>query len=456
MQFVREHTMSQTGHSSLNIGTSYKSELADFSRGLRIKFHRIEQGLSLKELSSGNLSQENLRLAEMAQFPIEDNVYKKLCLRLGIPLNPLINPVGETLILKLKTMLTHIKSRHEINDVFYRIQEHPKDHMKEAYRLEMLVHSIRYYVVTGDPVTALEKYHEAQKFKDLMDGHQLFFLNKYRGNIFYSEGRYQEAMDMYKGCLTAAPLDTPIAEMADLLYSLGISSGQLVLPQDAKSYSEKAMALYQDMFYPKRIVECHVCISLAEHRVRNFKSGMNHLMKASMILDEVDLPALRYLVEYNFGYFYLQFQDFESTIRHMEKCLELIESGNVIEELRCYTTLIKSTLELDRKDAALNWCDLGTRVIIDMEVNSLSNKVVAEVFNQFQLMKALVHDNHDRIEYFAEEEVLPHFETDGYDIDHAYYCTLVADYYNRVGKISKAIDLYRKSGEIYRKVISIN
>lgn len=456
MQFVQEVSTNSNVYPVSNSESRYKSALSNLGRGLRIKFHRIDQGLSLKEIAAGNLSQENLRLAEMSQFPIEDKVYKKLCMRLGIPMSPIVNPMAETSILKLKSMLTHIKSRQEIIEEFVRMQSYPKSHMKEIYWVELMIHSIRYHIVTGDVSSALEKYSEAEKYKELMNSEQLFFLRKYRGNIHYSEGQYRSALNCYLGCLTSAPLDLPTPEMADLLYSLGITSAQLVEPQGAMGYCQKALTFYQEMFYPKRLVECHVAISLAEHRVRNFKSGMSHLEKAAMILDEVDLPNLRYLVEYNFGYSYFQFQDFEATIRHMETCLSLIEDGNVIEELRCYTTLMKANLELNRKDAALNWCDLGTTVLRDMETSSLSNPSVFEIFNQFHLLKSLLYGNHDRFEYLAEEEVLPHFEKNGYDIDHAYYCTLVADHYNRVGKASHATRLYQKAGEIYRKVISIN
>lgn len=455
MTMLREISSSSTVYMSEGAGT-YKSEFGNYSRGLRVKYHRIEQGLSLKELAAGNLSQENLRLAEMEQFPLEDKVYKKLCLRLGIPSDPFVLPLVENGILELKSLLTHIKSRSKMIEAFDFIQNQNKDHLKEVYRVELLIHTIRYYIVTGDVNAALETYEKAHKFKDLMNPNQLFFLNKYRGNIYYSEGDYQKAMDIYKGCLTSAPLDLPSPEMADLFYTLAITSAQLVKPRDAVRYSEKALELYQDMFYPKRIAECNVCIGLAEHRTRNYKNGLNYLMKAAQVVEEVNLPDLEFIVEYNFGYFYFQFQDFEATIRHTEKCLELIGPGSIIEELRCYTTLIKANWELGRKDKALQWCELGTRTTIDMEESALSNKIVAEVFNQFHMMKSLVHDNHERFEYLAEMEVLPHFATNGYDIDHAYYCTLVADYYRNVDQKEKAMELYRKSGDIYRKVISIN
>lgn len=455
MTILREVSSSSTTFISEGAG-KFTSELENYNRGLRVKFHRIEQGLSLKQLAAGNLSQENLRLAEMEQFPLEDKVYKKLCLRLGIPMDPYILPHVEDGILKFKSLLTHIKSRSAMIEAFDYVKNQNMLNLKEIYRVELMIHTIRYYVVTGDVNAALEKYKEAEKFKDLMNNHQLFFLNKYRGNIFYSDGHYQKALDAYKSCMTSAPVDLASAEMADLLYSLGITSGQLVKPREAISYSEKALELYQDMFYPKRIAECHICIGLAEYRTRNFKNGVNHLKKAAMVVEEVNLPELQFVVEYNFGYFSFQFQDFEETIRHMEKCLEIIDSGSIIEELRCYTNLIKANWELGRKDAALKWCELGTQTTFDMETSILSNKTVSEVFNQFHLMKSLLHNNHERFEYLAEAEVLPHFATNGYDIDQAYYCTLVADYYRQVGQKDKAMELYRKSGDIYRKVMSIN
>lgn len=455
MTMLREISSSTTVYSSEGAGI-YKSKLENYGRGLRIKYHRIEQGLSLKELAAGNLSQENLRLAEMEQFPVEDKVYKKLCLRLGIPLDPFVLPLMENGILELKSLLTHIKSRSKMIEAFDYVQNQNKEHLKEIYRVELLVHTIRYYIVTGDVNAALETYEQACKFKDLMNSHQLFFLNKYRGNIYYSEGDYQEAMNIYQGYLTSAPLDLPSPEMADLYYTLGITSGQLVKPRDAVYFAEKALELYHSMFYPKRIAECHVCISLAEHRTRNIKNGLNHLQMAAKVIEEVNLPELEFIVEYNFGYLYFLSQDFEATIRHTEKCLRIIESGSIIEELRCYTTLIKANWELGRKDKALKWCERGTQTTYEMEDSILSNQFVAEVFNQFHLMKALLYENHERFEYLAEMEVLPHIFAKGYDMDQAYYCTLVADHYRSVDQKEKAMELYRKAGAIYRKAISID
>lgn len=455
MTMLREISSSTITFSSEG-ADKYKSKLENYGRGARVKYHRIEKGLSLKELAAGNLSQENLRLAEINQFPLEDKVYKKLCLRLGIPLDPFTLPLAENGILELKSLLTHIKSRSKMIEAFDYVQNQDKVHLKEIYRVELLIHTIRYYIVTGDVLAALDTYEKAHKFKDIMNSDQLFFLNKYRGNIYYSEGEYQEAMNIYKGCLTSAPLNLPSPEMADLFYTLSITSGQLVKPREAIIYSEKALALYNDMFYPKRIAECHVCIALAEHRTQNFKNGIIHLQKAAMVVDEIYLPDLRFIVEYNFGYFYFQFRDFEATIQHMENCLNLIDSGSIIEELRCYTTLIKANWELGRIDKALKWCELGTQTTIDMEESILSNKVVADVFNQFHMMKALLHENHERFEYLAEMEVLPHFATNGYNIDHAYYSTLVADYYNLSGQTDKAMEHYRKTVDIYREVITIN
>ncbi|RLQ86707.1 hypothetical protein [Planomicrobium sp. Y74] len=455
MTMLRETSSSSTIYKSEG-GRTYKSEFENYGRGLRVKYHRIEQGLSLKELAAGNLSQENLRLAEMEQFPLEDKVYKKLCLRLGIPLDPFVLPLVETGILELKSLLTHIKSRSKMIEAFDNVQNQKKDHLKEIYRIELLIHTIRYYVVTGDVSAALETYEKACKFKDLMNSQQLFFLNKYRGNICYSEGNYLEALNIYKSCLTSAPLDLPSPEMADLLYTLGITSGHLVEPLDAVSYAGKALELYQDMFYPKRIAECHICIGLAEHKTLNFKNGFNHMQKAAMVVEEVHLPELEFLIEYNLGYFYFQFQDFESTIRHVEKCLKTSESGSIINEIRCYTSLIKANFELGRKDKALEWCEVGTQTTFEMEESTLSNKVVADVFNQFHLMKSLIYENHERFEYLAEMEILPLFASNGYDTEYAYYCTLVANYYREVGQKEKAMELYRKSGDIYRKVISIS
>src|SRR5690606_36493830 len=89
----------------------------------------------------------------------------------------------------------------------------------------------------------------------------------------------------------------------------------------AKKYTDLALKIYQQEFVPKRIVECHINIAINERRIGNFKKAKEHFKHALTIGSKLDHDPLKFDTEYNYGYFYFQFQNFESALKHIQNAL---------------------------------------------------------------------------------------------------------------------------------------
>ncbi|WP_088006208.1 tetratricopeptide repeat protein [Indiicoccus explosivorum] len=295
----------------LPVGSERRSRM---DLGARIKYHRKKQNMELEELAEGLLSPAELKKIELGDMAPSADLHKALCEKLRIPLAPVENPIGQQLIEQFKELLLHPQDRVRIRELYSMISEHPLLNIDEEIEIDYSIQLIRFFIVTGDLDSAEEKIEDMEQLKEFMNQEQYFLFHKYCGTFQYMNRNFETALNLYLLAEKIAPANISPTECGDLYYSIGISSTQVKKNEAADKYTRMALAIYEEEFLPKRVVECHINLGISQQRMKNLRSSIEHLKTALKISKKLDFEHLLYVAEYNCGVFYFMHGEIQSAI----------------------------------------------------------------------------------------------------------------------------------------------
>ncbi|AQQ53965.1 transcriptional regulator [Planococcus lenghuensis] len=426
--------------------------------GARIKYHRIKQQLELSDLAADLLLPAELKKIELGEITPSPEVLKALCEKLKIPLNPIENPIGQELIEQFKEMLLHPQERIRIREHYYFILQHPLLNIDEEVELEYSIQLIRFFVITGDLDGAGEKIQELEKFKEFMNQEQYYLFHKYCGNHNYMIKNFDEALNLYLLAEKIAPSSVLPTECGDLYYSIAISAAQLHKNEVADKYSRMALAIYEEEFVPKRIVECHINLGITQQRLKNFKASLDHLKIALKIGKKLNINNLLYISEFNCSIFYYAHRDFNSSIHHMENCLNYIPDEYIADKLAAYCLLVKCCFEKQDYIGLQKWMKTGNNLVIDnnIDLNSPTNQKFSEAYYEFRCLQNLYEENYTAFEKDALKSLIPVLETDKNFHDLAYYYGHLGNVYLKLGKFKKSAIMLSEAQEALKKFNSFH
>ncbi|ANU27714.1 transcriptional regulator [Planococcus versutus] len=420
--------------------------------GMRLKYHRLKQKISLEEFSSGILSPRELKKIESG---IKDPALKELealCKKLDIPLAPKDNPIGKVLVKNFKNSLLHPQNKAQIMEQYNDIQGHPLLNADEDVELEYSIQQIRYYIITGDLDSAEDKIKEMDRFREFMSQEQFYLFHKYNGNYNYILNDFEKSLKTYLVAEKIAPPSISASELGDLYYSIGIASTKCRETEMAYKYTEMALKIYQQEFIPKRIVECHLNIAITHQHFGNFRMSMQHYKNALTIGNKLEIDILRFTTEYNIGYAYFLYQNYEPAITHTENSLDYIHPEYPADILISYCVLIKCNYELGRIAVAKEWLRKGLDIVENkkISINSPTNKAFKEAYIEFICLDHLVNKNFVEFENFILNKLLPSLENTRNFFEMGYFLSHLADVYYQQERYKESAMYMSKAKYAYK------
>ncbi|MDQ0429004.1 tetratricopeptide (TPR) repeat protein [Planomicrobium stackebrandtii] len=431
-----------------------KERRAVMDTGMRLKYHRLKQKISLEEAASGILSPRELKKIESE---IKDPTLKDLealCKKLEIPLAPKDNPIGKVLVKNFKNSLLHPQNKAKIMEQYADIQGHPLLHADEDVELEYSIQQIRYFIITGDLESAEEKIKEMERFREFMNQEQFYLFHKYNGNYNYILNDFEKALKTYLVAEKIAPHTINASEIGDLYYSIGISSTKCRETEMAFKYSEMALKIYQQEFIPKRIVECHLNIAISHQQFGNFRMSMEHYKNALTIGNKLEIDILRFTTEYNIGYAYFLFQNYELAITHTESSLKYIHPEYPADILISYCVLIKCNYELKNFNAAKEWLKKGLHIVENkkISIHSPTNKAFKEAYIEFICLDHLVNNNFDEFENYVLNQLAPSLEITENFFEMGYFLGHLGNIYYKQEKYKESAEIMNKARKAYKNI----
>ncbi|TWT27935.1 helix-turn-helix transcriptional regulator [Planomicrobium sp. CPCC 101110] len=426
--------------------------------GSRLKYHRLKKRMSVEELSSNILPVRELKKIEAGAKAPSLKDLEALCKKLEISLAPKDNPIGKVLVKNFKSSLLHPQNKGKIMEQYADIHDHPLLHVDEDIELEYSIQQIRYFIITGDLDSADEKIKEMERFKEFMNQEQFYLFHKYNGNYNYILNDYEQALKTYLLAEKIAPPSLASSESGDLYYSIGLTATQCWEFSLAYKYSELALKIYQQEFIPKRIAECHLNIAINERRVGNFKTAKEHYKHALTIGQKLDNDVLKFSTEYNYGYFYFQFQNFELAIEHLENALQFIPKEYTADVLLDYCILIKCYIELNNYDAANTMLIKGQEIIKEknLTLDTPSNSLFKEVYIEFMCLYYFVQENFADFEDFLLGKLIPILENHNKYFEIGFYYGHLGNTYIKLGEYEKSALILKEATKAYKKLMTFN
>ncbi len=425
--------------------------------GMRLKYHRLKKRFSMEETASGIFSPKDLKKIEAGLKEPALKDLEALCKKLEIPLAAKDNPIGKVLVKNFKNSLLHPQNKGKIMEHYADICNHPLLRADEDVELEFDIQQIRYFIITGDLEIAEKKIKEMDRFKEFMNQEQYYLYHKYNGNYNYILNDYENALKTYLIAERIVPNTISAAELADLYYSIGISSTQVRETELAYKYSEMALKIYQQEFVPKRIVECHINIAISHENFGNYKLSLEHYKNALTIGSKLDIDILKFTTEFNLGYSYFIYQNYEDAIMHLTNSLKFIPDEYFADSILTYCILIKCYLELDNEEKARDIIKMGLERIKnkDLRLDSPTNAAFREAYVEFICLVHLLDDEEQQFEKLVLAKLVPSLEDSENYNELGYYYGHLGSIYFRQEKFKESAEFMTKAKNAYMKVTNI-
>lgn len=425
--------------------------------GMRLKYHRLKKRFSMEETASGIILPKELKKIESGLKEPALKELEALCKKLEIPLAAKDNPIGKVLVKNFKNSLLHPQNKGKIMEHYADICNHPLLRADEDVELEFDIQQIRYFIITGDLESAENKIKEMDRFKEFMDQEQYYLYHKYNGNYNYILNDYETALKTYLVAERIIPKSISAAETGDLYYSIGISGAQLRETEIAFKYSELALKIYQQEFVPKRIVECHINIAISHEHFGNYKLSLEHYKNALTIGSKLDIDILKFTTEFNLGYCYFIYQNYEDAVMHLTNCLKFIPKEYFADSILTYCILIKSYLELDNEEKARDIVNTGLKRIEnkDLRLDSPTNAAFREAYVEFLCLVHLLNGEEEQFKKLVLAKLVPSLEDSENFHELGYYYGHLGSIYFRQENFKESAEFMAKARDAYKKVTNI-
>ncbi|MGX1264213.1 transcriptional regulator with XRE-family HTH domain [Rossellomorea marisflavi] len=414
--------------------------------GSKIRFHRQKRQLTQEELSKGILSVSYLSKIENNSISPSQEIIELLCERLGISNLMDDHRIVLNKLEKWNRLLlwNSLKEADEM-ETSIALQLENVDELTPHLYYQILC--FRADLIHLDLKAALARMNEIHKSYPDMTDLLKFYFHKYRGNYYYLMNEYSNAENELKEAETFYVTGNVVneEERADLYYLSSLVKTRLNHFRLALYYGEKALNIFQSVYFQKRCAEVHLLLGICYRRIGSLDEANKHYEWAGYISETIHYTRLRSKVEQNLGYMKSLSGESQEAIRHFLRSIDL-KGTDTEGQLYSILSLVKEYHKLNDRHKMTDWLDRGL-ALCDREQHPSK-------YFELCYYRYAAEGFKDGFEPFMKDQALPFFHRHDMKILYATYSTLLGQYYQGMRKYKNAAFYFKEANDIYEQMVS--
>lgn len=418
--------------------------------GSFIKLHRIEQKMTQEELALGIVSVSYLSKIENDHTTASPEITSLLCKRLNIEPLGMSGEALQELCHVWYSKLFEVNDKNEIIELYEQIKNEMKSTIVEGL-LMFELHTIRYFLVIGNPKKASKQIERLSEIEDTFDHAHAYFWYKFRGNYHSIYNEFNKAMKMYRLAEeTGNVVDLSNNEKADLQYTLGVTHSKLRNTLETIDYAEGALKTYREQYNFIRCAQCHILLGISYRRIRLYEKAIENHNLAKQLGELNNNRQVIQLANQNLGYLYSTTGKNLEAIMHYEAVVNDTDV-DLNARLPAIASLIKEYYTIDNIEQTRNMVNQGLQ-LLDQLQNKKRYQLYYYIIYTYQ---HVLNGEMASFEKIVTEEFLPYLKLHKDYVNIVVYTTMLADYYEKLHKYKDAVFYHKQASQAYEQLTNI-
>ncbi|MBT2685556.1 helix-turn-helix domain-containing protein [Bacillus sp. ISL-37] len=401
--------------------------------GPLIKFYRIQQGLTQKELANGICSVPHLSKIESNSKEANEETMGLLLERLGVNLSSITENEGQIkqLVGELNEKIDYYLN-DEADDVMKKLQEFegiiPFSTNLHTYELA----KYRYLIFKGKISEASKQFELLNKQKNIFSQPQMALFSYLHAVWLLKKGNCKKADGILDSIGKASKIEISSGE---LLYHRALAKSSLEEPGYAIYYGKLALEEFMEDHNFKRILHVMILLGINYTHSKIYEEAQDcfkHLIRNAELLKETKLLPDIY---HNMGYLQKKLNNYQDALVFFEKSKEMQTQINLNYIITTYS-IGEINLELGNNDQAREAFE---------EVHEVSKKLdnrKYKILSNYYLMNL---ESPEKSLAYSESKVIPYLEeSDGKSEELIGFYKMLSNHYQQIGRFDQAVKYIQK------------
>lgn len=402
-----------------------------------IKNNRINQGLSQEKLGYRIITMSLLSEIKSNRLDLGHDQLAILPDRLEIERNDFQDTYMNDMEEKLFSCYHSTVSQNpkEARKLFNYINEEYKiglSFMHSDIKLLYLIIKLKFYLLVLDKRIITCLYEQIRDLPTSLNPIIEYIRKKTIGIYYFRMNNNKKSISALKEALVMTEqLNLTDEDKAELYYQIALTSERTSEVFESIQFAEKALSLYQGLYFYRRSAECHVILGLNHHKIQQFEKAESNYLSAKKIGVELQDVYLESMALHNIGCIQTFLGNSEEAIFYYLESLKL----NKREDRSLYSicSLVREYYSLNQFEFAKGWAEEGLML-------SQKTKVTEYVYHFTVLLYQLNH-NSELADYVANI-VIPYFRNAGRKDEIVRYAEMLANYYVEAGNYKLACQYF--------------
>ncbi|CAM4023217.1 helix-turn-helix domain-containing protein [Mesobacillus thioparans] len=401
--------------------------------GPLIKFYRIQQGLTQKELANGICSVPHLSKIESNSKEANEETMGLLLERLGVNLSSITENEEQIkqLINELNEKIDYYLS-DQADKVMTRLKNYegiiPFSTNLHTYELT----KYRYLIFKGALTEAKKQFELLNKQKKIFSQPQMALFSYLYAVWLLKKGNFKDADKILESIGRGSKIEISSGE---LLYHRALAKSSLEEPGYAIYYGKLAHEEFMEDHNFKRILHVMILLGINYSHSKIYEEAQdcfNHLIRNAEILNETKLLPEIY---HNMGFLQKKLNKLQEATVFFEKSLSLQEKNTVNYLITLYS-IGEVYYQVNELSKALD---------VFQEVNHLSKELNNRKYKILANYYLMSLEEPEKSLIYSETKVVPFLEeSDGKSEELIWFYKMLSNHYRQMGRFDQAVKYIEK------------
>jgi HTH-type transcriptional regulator, quorum sensing regulator NprR len=401
--------------------------------GPLIKFYRIQQGLTQKELANGICSVPHLSKIESNSKEANEETMGLLLERLGVNLSSISENEEQ-----IKQLVSDLNEK-----IDYFLNDEADEAMESLKEFEGIIpfttnlhtyelSKFRYLIFKGMIPEAQIQYELLNKQKKIFSQPQMALFSYLYAVWLLKKGSYSKADQLLDSIGKYSKIDISSGE---LLYHRAIAKTLLEEPGYAIHFGKLALQEFMLEYNFKKILHVMMLLGINYTNSKIYDEAQEtfkHLIRNAEILKEESMLPEIY---HNMGYLQKKLNSYQEAIVFLEKS-RLLQATNTMNYLITLYTIGEMNFELKNYEEARK---------VFQEVTHLSKDLDSRKYRILANYYLMAIDSPEKSLAYTESKVIPYLEeSDGKSEELICFYKMLSNHYQTIGRFDQAVKYIEK------------